>query len=463
MLGRALPPAAGLLFSLCAFCAASPDRARSPGFAPLVSAAASGASFANAPLFVSPAAVSPAARPPAAASTPTDAAAAPIAAEAIARPFSNPGPENRVRGVFLELLESAKAGRVPNVIIDFDDTLTRTAPRYVKAIEHLDDRFGLGIAGGGRAVRESDIRYTNSFPGTAKATLAALGIPRRRIEAIFAKKGRQRVSPAEKEFAKIFFDPALIASDPVYPGVVDFFSGLLRVAQALNGRVIVASGRAEKFKELTKRSLVNAGVPEELLEGRHIVWYLRPAEGRSVESDVRLNFHNNKSRLVSEIARIPNNEVAAVIDNEFRNIVQFINLVPARRLFYFKSTDATWSHPDMRRLLEVLEADLGAERIGYTPFRSFAAHGGITRRPHPAPAEDKRVAIDPDALRDIDIFQWLTPAQAARLAAGRSARLDDELADLLLYLSKLGAWFGVDLIEPALAAMDKNRPSTEIQ
>jgi hypothetical protein len=251
--------------------------------------------------------------------------------------------------------------------------------------------------------------------------------------------------------------------------------------KTLGGRILIASGREDKHKEVTKRSLVNAGVPEDLLEGKHIVWYLRPTAGHTIESDIHLDFHNNKGHLVSSIASVPNNEVVAVIDNEFRNIIQFVNLVPADGLFYLQSTDATWSKPGMHRIFEALEADLGTGRMGYTPFSSFVpdeairkwmkqlsavllggqtvpevavagAAAALTVSPSPVLAPGKDIGahqeLKPDDLKDIR--QWLTPTQVAMLA-DRDVRLTDGLADTLIYLSKLGAYLGVDLIDAALS------------
>ena len=66
------------------------------------------------------------------------------------------------------------------------------------------------------------------------------------------------------------------------------------------------------------------------------------------------------------------------------------------------------------------------------------------------------MAMVKEAAEVVEIFQWLTPAQAENLTADQRAHLADELADTFIYLSKLGDAFGIDLIEAALAKMDKN-------
>lgn len=57
-----------------------------------------------------------------------------------------------------------------------------------------------------------------------------------------------------------------------------------------------------------------------------------------------------------------------------------------------------------------------------------------------------------------ELFQWLTPEEAAAAAADPDLRprVDDELADVLLYLVRLADVLGVDLIEAANAKIDRN-------
>jgi NTP pyrophosphatase (non-canonical NTP hydrolase) len=66
------------------------------------------------------------------------------------------------------------------------------------------------------------------------------------------------------------------------------------------------------------------------------------------------------------------------------------------------------------------------------------------------------MAMVKEAAEVVEIFQWLTPAQASRLTPEQRAHLSDELADTFIYLTKLGDQFGIDLVEAALAKMDKN-------
>ena len=66
------------------------------------------------------------------------------------------------------------------------------------------------------------------------------------------------------------------------------------------------------------------------------------------------------------------------------------------------------------------------------------------------------MAMVKEAAEVVEIFQWLTPAQAAHLTPAQRAHLSEELADTFVYLTKLGDHFGIDLVEAALAKMDKN-------
>ena len=57
----------------------------------------------------------------------------------------------------------------------------------------------------------------------------------------------------------------------------------------------------------------------------------------------------------------------------------------------------------------------------------------------------------------LEIFQWLTPEQAAGvMASGRAEDVRDELADVLIYLVRLADILGVDLLEAANAKLERN-------
>jgi dCTP diphosphatase len=66
------------------------------------------------------------------------------------------------------------------------------------------------------------------------------------------------------------------------------------------------------------------------------------------------------------------------------------------------------------------------------------------------------MAMVKEAAEVVEIFQWLTPAQASKLPPPERAHLADELADTFIYLSKIADAYGIDLVEAAFAKMDKN-------
>jgi dCTP diphosphatase len=57
----------------------------------------------------------------------------------------------------------------------------------------------------------------------------------------------------------------------------------------------------------------------------------------------------------------------------------------------------------------------------------------------------------------LEIFQWLTPEQAATVMDGeRADDVRDELADVLIYLVRLADVLAVDLAEAASTKMERN-------
>ena len=57
----------------------------------------------------------------------------------------------------------------------------------------------------------------------------------------------------------------------------------------------------------------------------------------------------------------------------------------------------------------------------------------------------------------LEIFQWLTPEQAAEvMGSGRADDVRDELADVVIYLVRLADVLGVDLLEVAHAKLARN-------
>ena len=66
------------------------------------------------------------------------------------------------------------------------------------------------------------------------------------------------------------------------------------------------------------------------------------------------------------------------------------------------------------------------------------------------------MAMSVEASEVVELFQWLTPRQSARLNAKKREELSDELADTYIYLLRLGQVCGVDLVEAAFRKIKKN-------
>lgn len=66
------------------------------------------------------------------------------------------------------------------------------------------------------------------------------------------------------------------------------------------------------------------------------------------------------------------------------------------------------------------------------------------------------MAMSVEASEVVELFQWLTPKEAARLSAKQKEALRDEVADTYIYLLRLCEVTGIDLVAAAFAKMKKN-------
>jgi dCTP diphosphatase len=66
------------------------------------------------------------------------------------------------------------------------------------------------------------------------------------------------------------------------------------------------------------------------------------------------------------------------------------------------------------------------------------------------------MALSVEASELAEIFQWLTPAQASKLPPAKRTHLEEEAADVFLYLLRLGDFYGIDLAKASFAKMKKN-------
>jgi NTP pyrophosphatase (non-canonical NTP hydrolase) len=66
------------------------------------------------------------------------------------------------------------------------------------------------------------------------------------------------------------------------------------------------------------------------------------------------------------------------------------------------------------------------------------------------------MALSIEASELMEHFQWLTEEQSKQLAPEKLAQVQDELADVLVYLVRLADKLDVDLLAAAAAKIEKN-------
>lgn len=66
------------------------------------------------------------------------------------------------------------------------------------------------------------------------------------------------------------------------------------------------------------------------------------------------------------------------------------------------------------------------------------------------------MALSVEAAELLECFQWLTPEQSARLSAGDRRAVEEEIADVLLYLLRLSDVLGIDPLAAAGRKMKLN-------
>ncbi|MFB8175623.1 nucleotide pyrophosphohydrolase [Streptomyces sp. NPDC055966] len=67
-------------------------------------------------------------------------------------------------------------------------------------------------------------------------------------------------------------------------------------------------------------------------------------------------------------------------------------------------------------------------------------------------------ALSVEASELVEIFQWLTPEESARVMAdaGTAHRVEDEVADVLAYLLQFCGTLGIDPLAALAAKIDRN-------
>jgi NTP pyrophosphatase (non-canonical NTP hydrolase) len=94
-------------------------------------------------------------------------------------------------------------------------------------------------------------------------------------------------------------------------------------------------------------------------------------------------------------------------------------------------------------------ADLQRRLVDFAAARNW--------QPYHTP-KNLAVALSVEASELLEIFQWLTPEQAAAVMDDPDSahRVRDEAADVLAYLLQFCAVLGVDLLEALAAKIDRN-------
>ncbi len=66
------------------------------------------------------------------------------------------------------------------------------------------------------------------------------------------------------------------------------------------------------------------------------------------------------------------------------------------------------------------------------------------------------MALIAEAAELVEHFQWLTEEQSANLSSAKLKEVEEELADILIYLVRSADKLGINLIEAAQQKIDKN-------
>lgn len=66
------------------------------------------------------------------------------------------------------------------------------------------------------------------------------------------------------------------------------------------------------------------------------------------------------------------------------------------------------------------------------------------------------MALIAEAAELVEHFQWLTEEQSANLSASKLKEVEEELADILIYLVRSADKLGINLIEAAQQKIEKN-------
>jgi dCTP diphosphatase len=67
------------------------------------------------------------------------------------------------------------------------------------------------------------------------------------------------------------------------------------------------------------------------------------------------------------------------------------------------------------------------------------------------------MALSVETSELVEIFQWLTPAQSGKLSPEAIEHLEEEIGDIMIYLTTLAASYRLDPLTAARKKIKKNR------
>lgn len=67
------------------------------------------------------------------------------------------------------------------------------------------------------------------------------------------------------------------------------------------------------------------------------------------------------------------------------------------------------------------------------------------------------MALSVEVSEIVECFQWLTQEQSRNLPPEKLAEVREEIGDVMIYLTELANQLDIDVVEAAMAKMEKNR------
>jgi NTP pyrophosphatase (non-canonical NTP hydrolase) len=100
-----------------------------------------------------------------------------------------------------------------------------------------------------------------------------------------------------------------------------------------------------------------------------------------------------------------------------------------------------------------MDEDIGDLAMLRDRLRAFVAERDWDQFHSP---KNLSMALSVEAAELVEIFQWLTEAESAVLDEARRARVEAELADILVYLVRIADRLDVDLLQAAARKLGEN-------